>query len=477
MMPTKPKISIISNVCGVLNAQLRGFKTRENGLTGRMLKPYLKKILQKKEALLVSASRFSTPQYFFDEPSLAFKTAQFLETFSRHLNRCRVFYAMKSNSFTGICRRVTAEGVGLDVSSAMELAKALSLDCQQIIFSGPGKTDEELRFAVEHRSKVTLLMDSFGELQRVSEILKQDPVQGDPVRAGIRVQHQGGWSKFGIPLNDLGLFLKRAGEVHGLDPCGIQIHSSWNLDPAPQVEMIRRIGTHLRRRLPTGLSKSLKFLDIGGGFWPEQGEWLNAQNTLWGRLIQAVDPGFEFGPGHYYRKACSIEDFAEQIAGTYSQQGPPLCNMELWMEPGRWLSHSAMHILLRVVDKKGEDMVITDGGTNLLGWERPMSEFIPVINLTRPSLMECRVRVFGSLCTPYDIWGYSVFGGDVRVGDVLVVPDQGAYTYSLRQSFIKPRARVIRFDGDSLKEVEEEERSIDFGIRSSNVRKTGTHSS
>jgi diaminopimelate decarboxylase len=477
MMSTRPKNSIISNGCRVAKALFKALNTREKTLPDRMLKPYLKKILEKKEALLVSASRFSTPQYFFDEPSLAHKTVQFLEAFSRHLNRCRVFYAMKSNSFFEICRRVTAKGVGLDVSSAMELAKALSLNCQEIIFSGPGKTDEELRFAIQHRSRVTLLMDSFGELQRLSEILKRDSIQGYPLRAGIRVQHQGGWSKFGIPLNDLGLFLKRAGEVHGLDPCGIQIHSSWNLDPAPQVEMIYRIGTHLRRRMPTGLSKSLKFLDIGGGFWPEEGEWFNAQNTLWGRLIQAVDPGFEFGPGHYYHKACSIEGFAEQIAGAYSHQGPPLCNLELWMEPGRWLSHSAMHILLRVVDKKGEDMVITDGGTNLLGWERPMSEFIPVINLSRPSLTERRVRVFGSLCTPYDIWGYSVFGEDVRVGDVLVVPDQGAYTYSLRQSFIKPRARVIRYDGDYLKEVEEEEHPKNFGIRSSSVRKSGTHSS
>jgi diaminopimelate decarboxylase len=223
--------------------------------------------------------------------------------------------------------------------------------------------------------------------------------------------------------------------------------------------------------------KSLKFLDIGGGFWPEEGEWLNSQNTLWGRGIQIVDPGYEFGPEHYYRKACSIEEFAVQISEAVLQMGPPLNSLEIWMEPGRWLSHSAMHILLRVVDRKGEDTVITDGGTNLLGWERPLSEFVPLINLSRPSLTECRVRVFGSLCTPLDIWGYSVFGDDVRVGDILVIPDQGAYTYSLRQSFIKPKARVIHYNGESLKEVEKEERLENFGIRSSNVLKTGTHSS
>ncbi len=116
-----------------------------------------------------------------------------------------------------------------------------------------------------------------------------------------------------------------------------------------------------------------------------------------------------------------------------------------------------MHILLRVLDKKGSRTVITDGGTNLLGWERPLAEFIPVINLSKPSFREETTRVFGSLCTPYDIWGYSLFGEGICAGDILVIPDQGAYTYSLRQSFIKPRARVIRFDGMALEEVEKEE--------------------
>ncbi len=465
MMPVKPKNSRISHASRLTRALFRAVRDREKLLPRRILTQHLKKILEKREIFLVSASRYSTPQYFFDEPSLTQKTRQFLEAFSRNLDRCRVFYAMKSNSFNGICRRVAAEGIGLDVSSGLELSKALALDCKEIIFSGPGKTDEELQLVVGHRSRVTLLMDSFGELQRVSRILKRLPIQKIPLRAGIRVQHQEGWSKFGIPLKDLGLFLKSSGEVDGLDLCGIQAHSSWNLDPGSQIEMIRRIGLHLHRNLLLGLWKSLKFLDIGGGFWPEQGEWLNAQNTLMGRFIQVLDPDFEFDSRHYYHKACSIEDFAREIAGAYSQQGPPLCDLELWMEPGRWLSHSAMHILLRVVDKKGENTVITDGGTNLLGWERPLSEFIPVINLTRPSLMERRAKIFGSLCTPYDIWGYSVFGDDIRVGDVLVVPDQGAYTYSLRQSFIKPRARVIRYDGKFLIEAEEEERLKDFGIR------------
>jgi len=50
--------------------------------------------------------------------------------------------------------------------------------------------------------------------------------------------------------------------------------------------------------------------------------------------------------------------------------------------------------------------------------------------------------VLGSLCTPHDLWGYSYWGSGIEPGDVLLIPCQGAYTYSLRQEFIKPLPEV-----------------------------------
>ena len=126
------------------------------------------------------------------------------------------------------------------------------------------------------------------------------------------------------------------------------------------------------------------------------------------------------------------------------------------MEPGRWISDSSMHILLRVIDKKGADRFIADGGINLLGWERPLTEFIPVVNLSAFSGKELRSTIYGPLCTPDDIWGGSIFGRTVEPGDVILIPDQGAYTYSLRQAFIKPVAKVVKYEDGTLKEVERE---------------------
>jgi len=97
---------------------------------------------------------------------------------------------------------------------------------------------------------------------------------------------------------------------------------------------------------------------------------------------------------------------------------------------------------MTVIDKKAPDLVITDAGTNAVGWERFESDYFPVLNLTRPSLKETPCNILGSLCTPHDVWGYAYWGEGIEPGDVLMIPAQGAYTYSLRQHFIKPLPQV-----------------------------------
>ena len=417
---------------------------------------YVHSILSKRELFLDSARRFGTPQYFFDEPSLMGQIARFKRIFSRYLDNYRVFYAMKSNSFKGICERVVADGCGLDVSSGLELSAALATGCDEIIFSGPGKTDDEITLAIKNRDRVTLMMDSYGEFQRVCAILKRDRPGKPVIKSGIRVRgtHQGDWNKFGIPLSDLIFMLNKTRSTDGFEVVGIQFHTSWNLNPDRQIQMIDEIGNYLRGNITAKSIENLRFIDIGGGFWPEQGEWLNVENTYLGGIIKTIFPSARLGRKHFRRRAEKLDYFARKIYGAISRQGRPLTELEIWTEPGRWISTPAMHVLLQVVDVKGPETIITDGGTNLLGWERPLTEYIPVINLSRPSFIEKGIMVFGSLCTPYDIWGKAVFGDHVKTGDILIIPDQGAYSYSLRQSFIKPRSRVVRYNGKYLEESE-----------------------
>jgi diaminopimelate decarboxylase len=207
------------------------------------------------------------------------------------------------------------------------------------------------------------------------------------------------------------------------------------------VAFIERLGEHLGR-LDKNQRAQIEFIDIGGGFWPEEGEWLQAEGTTDGSLRKLLGTESESLTVHYRQPAVPITVFAEQIGLALSRSIPSDVPYTLCTEPGRWLCHESMHLLLTVADRKAEDLVITDGGTNAVGWDRFENDYFPVINLSRPALDEHPCLVAGSLCTPHDLWGYSYFGADIKPGDLLLIPNQGAYTYSLRQEFIKPLPKV-----------------------------------
>lgn len=366
-----------------------------------------------------------SPLYLVDPAMLIRQAARFRTAFASLLAHTRFYYAMKSNSMPEISRILLGEGFGLDVSSGMELAAALDLNAPDIIFSGPGKTDPELKMAANHPDRVTLLMDSMGECRRLMAILAE---KKQHLSAGIRLncQPQGLWQKFGIMPDQLRPLIQEI-DAHPFLTCtGIQFHSSWNMTPDRQVEIITRL-SGLLSAMPPEFLAHCKFMDIGGGYWPEKGEWLVSDDPL----------------RHFHVPAAPVETFARDLSNALTRHVLPHGNFCICFEPGRWICHDAMHILIQVIDKKMPDMVITDAGTNAVGWERFETDYFPVLNLTRPGLTEKPCRILGSLCTPHDVWGYSFFGTDIQEGDILMIPFQGAYTYSLRQSFIKPLPETI----------------------------------
>ena len=317
----------------------------------------------------------------------------------------------------------------------MELQIALEAGAADIVFSGPGKTDEELNLAVDNSDRTTVLSDSFGELERLESLAARKRAS---VRAGVRLatERTGLWRKFGIPLTRLSEFLAAAQQCDYVSLRGLQFHVSWNLEPTNQVEFVRRLGGALGE-LTRSQREMVEFVDVGGGFWPARGEWLQSADPP-----AAAQHGSSATPSpglrHYKRCAVDIEEFARQIAQAVGEHIHPHLSCRICAEPGRWLCNDAMHLLLTVVDRKAPDLVITDGGTNAIGWERFETDYFPVINLSQPDLTERACHILGSLCTPHDVWGYAYWGKDIQPGDVLLIPTQGAYTYSLRQQFIKP---------------------------------------
>jgi len=409
-----------------------------------MLREFVAGFVARRDEFLALAARHGTPLYLFDPYALRARAVEFVGAFTAALPSVRVYYAVKSNNHPAVARELVRQGLGLDVSSGVELAMAIECGATDIVFSGPGKTDAELALAVEHADRVTVLMDSFAELERLERAAAG---LGRSVRAGIRLTNdeRGLWRKFGIPLDSMPHLYDEALRCSYVQLRGLQFHSSWNLDPAAQVAFIERLGQALAA-LPAEKRRWVEFIDIGGGFWPPAGEWLQWAGTPAGRIEAAAQADGGGPRGHYCLPAQPLEAFAEALSAAIRQYVFPHTRPTICLEPGRWLSHEAMHLLLGVVDCKAADLAITDGGTNAIGWERFEVDYFPVISLTQPSLTARECMVLGSLCTPHDVWGYEYFGEGIKPGDALLIPTQGAYTYSLRQEFIKAVPKVVSIE-------------------------------
>ena len=397
---------------------------------------FVQAFLDRRDQFLGVCRRHGSPLYVLEPQVLRDRAAQFIAAFEDEVPDLRVYYAVKSNNSPAVAATLAEAGLGLDVSSGRELEMALACGADDIVFSGPGKTQAELALAVASRERVTLLIDSFGELERLEAVAAE---VGTTMRAGVRLttDERGLWRKFGIPLTHLAGFLDAADACPHVRLCGLQFHTSWNLSPAAHVRFITRLGAELGT-LDARCRATIEFVDIGGGFWPSGGEWLQPEGTPEGALLRAVGVPAESPRRPHKLPAVPIGEFARQVGAAVRTHLLPHVRCRICAEPGRWLCHDAMHIVLTVVDRKGDDIAITDAGTNALGWERFETDYFPVINLSRPALAERECYVLGSLCTPHDVWGYAYYGTDICPGDILLIPTQGAYTHSLRQEFIKP---------------------------------------
>lgn len=413
-------------------------------LTGN-LQHIVESFLKRRADFLSIAEQIQGPCYILDQRELHHALSSYREAFARHLPGSRHFYAMKVNHQEDLLKECIKAGFGVDVSSGRELEIALQQGATHIVFSGPGKQIDELRLALRETQRVIVNIDSFRELEKLGTLLDDSP---ESLRAGVRVYTSlhGTWSKFGIALSQLREFWQKAAAYPKLRLCGIQMHISWNADAQPYCGMLRELANYLASEFTPEMRREIEFIDIGGGFRPYLSEGYYHWKTPAGAIIKAVDSAFgEYTEFTYYlTSAIPIEQYAAEIAACIRQELDPLVRCEYYTEPGRIICNNAMHIMLRVLDKKTPDSAILDGGINMLGWERFEHDYFPVINLTHPSAEnEIRFRLYGPLCMPQDMWGYYIYAHTVEEGDLILVPYQGALTFSLAQSFIKPIPPVV----------------------------------
>jgi len=404
-------------------------------------------ILERRAEILELCSREPTP--------FGAALGEFSQAFGRHVPRHQALFAVKSNHHAYLASEAVRAGFGLDVSSSRELELALAAGATEIVFSGPAKSAADLELALAHRDRVIVNIDSFRELERLGEVATSvssasSAALPPQIRAGVRVHtaEHGAWSKFGIPLAELPRFWRAAAQHPGISLAGIQSHLSWTHDAAPYCRVIEDVAQLLREELTAAERAQIKFYDFGGGYRPHRIEGRYPTELPLGELIRVADEASgessRFAAPYYFQDSVPIEQYARAIGAALAEQMTPLVDCAYYSEPGRVVAARAMHLVMRVADKKRDDLVIVDGGIHMIGWERYLHIYAPVVNLTRPAMNEVPVQICGSLCDPEDILGRYCFAEGVEEGDVLVMPFQGAYTYSTAHNFIREIPAVHR---------------------------------
>jgi len=364
-----------------------------------------------------------TPTYVYDVDAMAAEAREVVAAFddAPHL----VAYAVKANTAGCVIRAISAAGCGADIVSGAELRVALACGIapDRILYSGVAKTDDELDAAIAcgPRGIGAIQVESIEEISRIEA---RAHAAGRRVRASVRVNpslelhgmthaniatgHDE--AKFGVPRADVPRAIGRIDESPHLELVGLGAHvGSQFTSVAPVVESARALFDFARAARASGRSRSLAFVDTGGGF--------------------GIDYG---GEG---RDALRPSDFVRAVRAEQRRAG--VDDLALYVEPGRSLVAAHGVLLARVVQSKvaaAMRWLMIDAGMNDLirpALYQARHRIVPLESAGAPA--KARWRVVGPVCESSDDFGEHLLP-DPAPGAVAIL-DAGAYGYTMASRY------------------------------------------
>lgn len=385
-------------------------------------------------ALPALAQRFGTPTYVYSRAHIEAQYRAYADALEGmpHL----VCFAVKANSNLGVLNVLARLGAGFDIVSRGELERVLAAGGEpgRIVFSGVGKTRDDMRRALEvgvHCFNV----ESTDELERLQQVAAElgmkAPVSlrvNPDVDAGTHPYISTGLkeNKFGIDIDNAEAVYARAAELPNLEVVGVDCHIGSQLTSLPPfLDALDRLLALIDRLATRGVQ--IRHLDLGGGLGVR---YRDEQPPLAGDYIQAV---------------------RQRIEGR---------GLALVFEPGRSIVANAGLLLTRVEYLKHtahKDFAIVDAAMN---------------DLIRPALYQAWMNVVAVQPHEGDARRYDIVGpicetGDflakdrelaLAEGDLLAVCSAGAYGFVMSSNYnTRGRAAEVLVDGDQAFEVRRRE--------------------
>ncbi|QCZ92112.1 diaminopimelate decarboxylase [Salinimonas iocasae] len=387
------------------------------------------------------AAKYGTPAYIYSRATLERHWHAFDDAIGDHPHL--ICYAVKANSNLGVLSVLAKLGSGFDIVSGGELARVIEAggDAGKVVFSGVGKTPEEIAYALDQGIKC-FNVESEPELHRINEVAAQKGCQA-PVSLRINPDVDAKTHPYistGLKANKFGIARELAVETYelaaslsNLNVIGMDCHIGSQLtDLAPFVDALDRLLVLIDELADKGIE--IKHLDLGGGLGvPYDSET----------------------PPHPRDYAAAL---ADRMTGRES--------LTLILEPGRAIAANAGILVTKVeFIKEGEEkhFAIVDAAMN---------------DLLRPSLYSAWqniIRVEQSTQAPrrlYDVVGPVCETGDflgrdrelaVEANDLLAVRSAGAYGFTMASNYnSRCRPPELLVDGEQVFVVREREKRKDL---------------
>ena len=380
------------------------------------------------------AKHYGTPCYVYSRAAL---TAAYLGFDTAFAGRDHLLcYAVKANASLAVLNLLARLGSGFDIVSGGELARVLAAggDARKIVFSGVGKSADEMRqalsagilcFNVESESELTRLERVAAETGKTAPVSLRinpdiDPRTHPYIATGLRE------NKFGVPYREALALYRRARELPHLAIAGIGCH----------------IGSQITELEPfvAALDRTLELADR-----------LYAE----GMAVTHVDIGGGLGIRYQHESPPAIRDYARAVTTRLGARA-----VKLLLEPGRALVGHAGVLLMRVEYlKQGADrnFAVVDAAMNDLMRPALYDAYHEVLPVTHRTGNGKAYEIVGPVCETGDF-----LARDrtlvVHEGDLLAIAAAGAYGMSMSSNYNgRPRAAEVMVDGNEPHLVRERE--------------------
>lgn len=358
------------------------------------------------------AKEYKTPYYIYDFDQIKINYQAIKSAFKAR--KSLVCYAIKANSNLSVIKTLAKEGSGADCVSIGEVKRALyaGIDKYKIIFSGVGKSDEEIKEALE-LDILMINIESEAELSRV-EIVAQE--LNKKARISVRVNpnidpkthpyistglHE---NKFGVDIDTAKRIYIKAKRSEFLDPVGIHFHIGSQLTQLQPIKESAIIVANLVRNLQA-LDIEIKFFDIGGGI----------------------------GIKYDNETLIDLNEYAQNILETlFGLDATIVC------EPGRYIVGNCGEFVTKVLYEKtngGKRFVIVDGAMNDLIRPSLYNAYhkIEVLGKMNEEMSDC--NVVGPVCESGDFFAKNIDLPKTTNDDLVVIYSAGAYGFTMSSNY------------------------------------------